>query len=103
MVDAPKKTKPREQKTTQSGMMTETDYVGRQFITPKKGVDSDDDYDEENVVTVDIEPPTAEQVEIASRQEKFQKDIKTAKGGKHRKHKKTRKTRKVKKHGKRRH
>ena len=105
---APKKSKATEQKTAQTGMMEELDYVGRKNITPKKGVPSGEDYDEENVKIVDVSEPTAEEAEIASRQEELEKSIATAKGRgrksrKHKKSKKTRKTRKVKKHGKRKH
>lgn len=101
MPGAPKKSKSRVAKTAQTGMMEGTDYVGKQNITPKKGVPDEEDYDEENVQTVEVDLPTEEETRIGSRQEQFMKAIKTAKGG--RKHKKSRKTRKVKKHGKRRH
>jgi hypothetical protein len=101
MPGAPKKSKSSEAKTAQSGLMEGTDYVGKQNITPKKGVPEEEDYDEENVKEVEVELPTEEETRIASRQEQLQKAIKTAKGGKKRKSKK--KTRKVKKHGKRRH
>lgn len=100
MPGAPKKSKSTEAKTEQSGMMEGTDYVDSRFRTPKKGVEPEEDYDEENVKEVEVELPTEEETRIASRQEKFAKAIKTAKGGKKRK---SRKTRKVKKHGKRRH
>lgn len=102
MLGAPKKSKSAEAKTSQTGLMTGLDYVGRQNITPKKGVAPEDDFDEENVRSVDVDLPTVEEAQIASRQEKFRKAILTAKGGKKHKQKKSRKTRKVKKHGKRR-
>lgn len=102
MPGAPKKTKSTEAKTSQTGLMTGLDYVGRQNITPKKGVDPDEDYDEENVRSVEVDLPTVEEAKIASRQEKFRKAILTAKGGKYRKQKQTKKTRKLKKHGRRR-
>jgi len=102
MPDAPKKSKSTESKTAQTGMMTGLDYVGRQNITPKKGVSEDEDYDEENVRSVEVDLPTEEETRIASRQEEFRKKLLTAKGGKQRRRKGSRKTRKVKKHGKRR-
>ncbi len=95
MAGAPKKTKSTEARTAQTGMFTPIDYVGKQYITPKKG--DDDDYDEENVVSVDVTLPTKEEGEIAARQEKVKRDIMTAKGRKHRKQRKTRKTKKVRK------
>lgn len=101
MPGAPKKSKSAEAKTAQTGLMEGMDYVGKQNITPKKGVSTDDDFDEENVKEVEVELPTEEETHIGSRQEQFMKAIKTAKGGKKRKSKKT--TRKIKKHGKRRH
>jgi hypothetical protein len=100
MPGAPKKSKSTEAKTAQTGLMERMDYVGKQNITPRKGVSEGDDYDEENVKEIDVELPTEEEAEIGSRQEKFMKAIRTAKGGKKRK---SRKTRKVKKHGKRKH
>lgn len=102
MPATPKKSKSTEAKTSQTGLMTGLDYVGRQNITPKKGVSEEEDFDEENVRSVDVELPTVEEAQIASRQEKFRKAILTAKGGKQRKRKGSKKTRKVKKHGKRR-
>lgn len=100
MPGAPKKSKSAEAKTAQTGLMERMDYIGKQNITPKKGVSEEEDYDEENVKEVDVELPTEEETRIASRQEQFTKALKTAKGGKKRK---SRKTRKVKKYGKRRH
>jgi hypothetical protein len=97
MPGAPKKSKSTDAKTAQTGMMTGLDYVGRQNITPKKGVDPDEDYDEENVKSVEVESPTKEEAEVASRQEKFRKALLTAKGGKKRKHNVSKKTRKNKK------
>ena len=94
MPGAPKKLQSKEAKTAQTGMMSPLNSVGKENITPKKGVD--DDFDEENVASVDVSLPTKDEVEIASRQEKFRKAISTAKGGKYRKHKKSRKTRKLK-------
>jgi hypothetical protein len=101
MSGAPKKSKSTKARTVQTGMMEGTDYVGKQNITPKKGVSDEEDYDEENVKEIEVDLPTEEETRIGSRQEQFMKSIKTAKGGKKRKSK--RKTRKVKKHGKRRH
>lgn len=97
MPDAPKKSKSTEAKTAQTGMMLGLDYIGRRNITPKKGVPEEEDYDEENVRSVDVDLPTEEEVRIASRQEEFRKKMLTAKGGKQRKRKGSRKTRKVKK------
>jgi hypothetical protein len=81
-------------RTAQTGLTEGLDYVGKQYITPKKS-DKEEDYDEENVVSVDVPTPTKEETEIASRQEKFEKAIKTAKGGKKRRHVPLRKTKKV--------
>lgn len=97
MPSTPKKSKSTESKTAQTGMMTGLDYVGRQNITPKKGVEPEEDYDEENVREVEVEEPTKEEAEIASRQEKFRKAMLTAKGGKQRKSRGSKKTRKLKK------
>lgn len=80
-------------RTSQTGLAEGLDYVGKQYITPKKG--DNDDYDEENVVSVDIPTPTKEETEIAARQEKFEKAIKTAKGGKKRRRAPVKKTKKV--------
>ena len=77
-------------------MMSELDPVRPGYRTPKKGVDPEEDYDEENVRSVDVSLPTKEETEIASRNEKFRKAISTAKGGKQRKRKGTKKTRKLK-------
>jgi hypothetical protein len=96
MPGAPKKGKPTEQKTSQTGLMTGLDYVDPRYRTPKKGVDPEEDYDEENVREVEVSLPTAEEAEIAARNEKLRKALLTAKGGKYRKHKKSRKTRKSK-------
>jgi len=101
MPSAPKKSKSTEAKTAQTGMMPGLDYVGRQNITPKKGVEPDEDYDEENVREVEVELPTEEEAEITSRNEKLRKALITAKGGKKRRRvgsKKTRKLKKVRKH-----
>lgn len=100
MASTPKKLKSTQAKTAQTGLMSGLDYVGKQNITPKKGVNPEENYDEENLESVDVSLPTVEEAKIASRQEKFQKAILTAKGGKKRKHTKSRKTRKVKKHRK---
>jgi hypothetical protein len=96
MPGAPKKEKSTEAKTAQTGMMSDLDPVRPGYRTPKKGVDPEEDYDEENVRSVDVSLPTKEEVEIASRNEKFRKAIVTAKGGKQRKRKGTKKTRKLK-------
>ena len=94
-MNAPKKSKPTEAKTEQTGMMSPLNFKGKQFITPKKGVD--DDYDEENVVSVDVSSPTKEETEIASRQEEVTKAIMRAKGRKTKKSKKSsKKTKKSK-------
>jgi tartrate dehydratase beta subunit/fumarate hydratase class I family protein len=96
-MNAPKKEKSTEARTAQTGMMTGLDYVGKQYITPKKGVPEGEDYDEENVVSVTPTTPTKDETLVASRQEKFQKALMTAKGRKHRKHRKTaKKTKKSK-------
>jgi hypothetical protein len=95
----PKKEKSTEAKTAQSGMYSGLDYVGKKFITPKKGVSDEENYDEENLVSVEAEPVTKEEGEIAARQEKFVKGIITAKGGKKRR-RSLKKTKKVKKHRK---
>jgi hypothetical protein len=106
---APKKSSATEKKTAQTGLMPELDYVGSKNITPKKGVAPEEDYDEENVKTVDISGPSSkEEIEIGSRQEKVERDLEAARGKgrksrKNKKSKKSRKTRKVKKHGKRKH
>lgn len=97
----PKKENSRAARTAQTGMYSELDYPGKKYITPKKGVSDEENYDEENLVSVEAEPVTKEEGEIAARQEKYVKGIITAKGGKNRRrrnHKK--KTRKVKKHRK---
>ncbi len=96
MPGAPKKSKSTEAKTAQTGMMSELDPVRPGYRTPKKGVDPEEDYDEENIRSVDVSLPTAEEAEIAARNEKLRKALLTAKGGKHRKHRKMRKTRKLK-------
>jgi hypothetical protein len=100
MPGAPKKVKSSEAKTSQTGLMSGLDYVGRQNITPKKGVAPEEDYDEENFQSIDVSLPTKEETEIASRNEKLRKAISTAKGGKQRKHKGTKKTRKLKRKSK---
>jgi hypothetical protein len=97
MAAAPKKTNPRSARTAQTGLMEGLDYPGKGMITPKKGVE--DDFDEENVVSIDIPKTTQEEEAIASRQEKFRKAILTAKGGK-KKRRSMKKTKKVKKHRK---
>jgi hypothetical protein len=101
MASTPKKEKKSEARTDQTGIIPQLGYVGKQYITPKKG--DEDDYDEENVQTVDIPTPTKEQLkkeaEVASRQEEVRRAILTAKGGKKKRRsmKKTRKVKKVKK------
>jgi hypothetical protein len=95
----PKKSKPREARTAQTGMYDELDYPGKGYITPKKGVSDDENYDAENLVSVEAKPPTEEEGEIAARQERFRKGIITAKGGKKRR-RSLKKTKKVKKHRK---
>ncbi len=97
MPGAPKKSKSTEAKTAQTGMMTGLDYVGRQNITPKKGVEPDEDYDEENVQEVEVESPTEDEGKVAARNEKLRKALLTAKGGKKRRRTGSKKTRKLKK------
>lgn len=99
MPTTPKKPKATEARTAQTGMYSELDYVGKKFITPKKGVNEEENYDEENLVSVEAEPVTKEEAEIAARQEKYVKGIITAKGGKKRR-RSLKKTKKVKKHRK---
>jgi hypothetical protein len=94
MASAPKKQVSRKARTAQTGLAEGLDYPGKGMITPKKGVE--DDYDEENVQEVEVELPTIEEAQIASRQEKFKKALLTAKGGK----KKRRSLKKTKKHRK---
>jgi hypothetical protein len=94
MASTPKKAKKTEARTAQTGIMSPLDYVGKQYITPKKGVE--DDYDEENVRSVDISEPTKDEEQVASRQEEVRRAILTAKGGK-KKRRSMKKTRKVKK------
>jgi hypothetical protein len=92
-MNAPKKPTPTEAKTAQTGMMSPLNYKGKEFITPKKG----DDYDEDNVVSVEVTSPTKEEIEIASRQEEVAKAIMRAKGRKTKKSKKSsKKTKKSK-------
>jgi hypothetical protein len=104
----PKKMKATAPKTAQTGMMPELDAPLPGYITPKKKTGTeDDDLTDSPVRSVDVSMPTKEEAEIGSRQEEFDKSLRSAMGGKsrrkHKKSKKTRKTRKVKKHGKRRH
>jgi len=75
------------------------------YVTPKK---DDEDYSPAKEVDLGEDlsaEKKGEMAEVGSRQEEFEKAIKSAKGRgrKSRKHKKARKTRKTKKHGKRRH
>ena len=95
-MNAPKKLQPTQAKTSQTGMMSPLNYKGKQFITPKKDDDSDD---EDNVVSVDISLPTKEEATIASRQEEVQKAIMRAKGRKTKKSKKVIKKTKKSKRG----
>ncbi len=99
MATTPKKAKKSEARTAQTGIMSPLDYVGKQYITPKKLKEGDEDYDEENLRTVDISEPTKEEEQVASRQEEVRRAILTAKGGKKKRRsmKKTRKVKKVKK------
>ena len=106
MATTPKKAKKSEAKTAQTGLMPETDYIGKQYITPKKLPPGEEDYDEENVESVVIDEPTAEEAQIMSRQQEFdaalRKAAKTSKGGKKKRRstKKTKKVKKIKKHRK---
>jgi hypothetical protein len=93
-MNAPKKQQSTEAKTAQTGMMSPMNFVGKQFITPTK---DDDNFDEENVVSVDVSLPTKDEIGIAARQEKLQKALMTAKGRRHKKSKKSsKKTKKSK-------
>ena len=94
-MNAPKKSQSTEARTAQTGMMSPLNFKGKQFITPKKG--DDDNYDEDNVVSVDVSSPTKDETDIASRQEELQKAIMRAKGRKTKKSKKVvKKTKKSK-------
>ncbi len=101
----PKKPSATEKKTAQTGIMPELDAPLPGYLTPKKKTGTeDDDLTDSPVRSVNVDMPTAEEAEIGSRQEEFEKSINRS-GGKSRrkskKSKKTRKTRKAKKHGKR--
>lgn len=103
----PKKSSATEKKTAQTGMMPDLDAPLPGYVTPKKKTGTeDDDLTDSPVKTVEVSEPTADEAEVASRNEEVRKGISRAMGGKsrrkHKKSKKTRKTRKHKKHGKRR-
>jgi len=100
MARTPEKPNKTQARTAQTGLMSPLDF-DEGYVTPKKG----DNYDEENVRSVDISEPTKEEGEIATRQEQFNADLrkaKTSKGGKKKRRstKKTKKVKKVKKHRK---
>ena len=93
-MNAPKKSQSTEARTAQTGMMSPLNFKGKQFITPTKDRDN---YDEDNVVSVDVSSPTKDETDIASRQEELQKAIMRAKGRKTKKSKKVvKKTKKSK-------
>lgn len=100
----PKKENPRAARTAQTGMYDALDYPGKGYITPKKGVSDEENYDEENLVSVEVKKPTKEEEDISTRQEKFEHQMgkagTTKKGGKKRRRTHKKKTRKVKKHRK---
>lgn len=100
MPGAPKKSKSTEAKTAQTGIMSELDPERPGYKTPKKGVDPDDDYDEENIREVEVESPTEDEGKVASRNEQLRKALLTAKGGKKRRRMGSKKTRKAKRKSK---
>ena len=110
MASTPEKAKKTEARTAQTGDMPGLDYVGKEYITPRKklnqGETEDDDYDAENVRSVDIPALGPEAAEVGARQEEFNRALlaaRTKKNGgkkKRRSTKKTKKVKKVKKHRK---
>jgi len=105
----PKKEKSTDARTTDREPMKGLTPPKPGYVTPKK---DDEDYSPAKEIDLGEELSSSEKSEMAevgSRQEKLDRDMKSAAMGKgrrsrkHKKSKKSRKTRKVKKHGKRKH
>lgn len=92
MASTPKKAKSTEARTAQTGMYEELEPVDSRYITPKrKGME--EVYSP--VQEVRVSEPTKDEIEVATRQEEFQKRMMKGKSRRH-KRKLSKKTRKVK-------